>query len=64
MKYEEEIKKRCSYMNISGEVEKLRMHDSAKAVFKYYEERHGTDWKSMIIETSPIFLSPAVLNKI
>ncbi len=61
--YEEEINTRCSYMNISGEEEKLRMLDSAKAIFKYYEVRHGTDWKSMMIETSPIFLSPAILNK-
>ncbi len=41
--YEEEIKTCSSYMNISGEVEKLRMLDSAKAIFKYYKERHGTD---------------------
>jgi hypothetical protein len=41
--YEEEIKTHCSYMIISGEVEKLRMLDSAKAIFKYYEERHGMD---------------------
>jgi hypothetical protein len=61
--YEEEIKTSCSYMNISGELENLRMLDSAKAIFKYHEERHGTDWKSMMIETSPIFLSPAILNK-
>ncbi len=32
--YEEEIKTRCSYMNISGEVEKLRMLDSAKSYFQ------------------------------
>jgi hypothetical protein len=50
-------------MNISGEVENLWMLDSAKAFFKYYKERHGTDWKSMMIETSPIFLSPTILNK-
>jgi hypothetical protein len=41
----------------------MRMLDSAKAIFKYYEERHRMDWKSMMIETSPIFLSPAILNK-
>jgi hypothetical protein len=62
--YEEEIKTCCFYMNISGEVEKLLMPDSAKAIFKYYDKRHGTDKKSMMIETSPIFLSPAIFNKI
>ncbi len=61
--YEEEIKTCCSYMNTSGEVEKLQMLDSAKAIFKYYKERHGSDWKSMMIETSPIFLSLAILDK-
>ncbi len=50
-------------MNISGEVEKLRMLDSAKTIFKYYKKRHGMDWKSMMIETSTIFLSLAILNK-
>ena len=61
--HEEEIKTCCSYMNISGEVEILRMLDSAKALVKYYKERHGVDWKSMMIETSPIFLFLAILNK-
>jgi hypothetical protein len=61
--YEDEIKTRFSFMNIDKEVENLRLLDSAKAIWKYYENKHGTDWRSMMIETSPIFLSPAILNK-
>jgi hypothetical protein len=28
-----------------------------------FTSRHCTDWKSMMREASPIFLSPAILNK-
>ncbi len=62
--FEEEVKRRCSYDKlVGGQVEKLLILDSVKAIFKYYEEIHGMDWKSMMRETSPIFLSPAILNK-
>jgi hypothetical protein len=41
----------------------LTLDDSIKSIFRYYEEQHCTDWKSMMRETSPIFLSPAILYK-
>ena len=34
-----------------------------KGIFNYFEELHRTDWISMMKETAPIFLSPAILNK-
>ena len=39
------------------------LDDSIKSIFRYYEEQLCMDWKSMMRETSPIFLSPAILNK-
>jgi hypothetical protein len=41
----------------------LTLDDSIKSFFRYYKEPHCMDWKSMMRETSPIFLSPAILNK-
>jgi hypothetical protein len=34
-----------------------------KGIFKYFKELHGTDWISIMKETVPIFLSPAIVNK-
>ncbi len=67
-KYEEEVKK-CFFdlldkKLIDVQVDNyLTVDDSIKSIFRYYEERHSTDWKSMMRETSPMFLSPAILNK-
>ncbi len=40
----------------------LTPDNSIKSIFRYYEELHCTDWKSMMRETSLIFLSLAILN--
>ncbi len=66
--YEEEVKK-CFFdlldkKQIDVQVDNyLTLDDSIKSIFRYYKERHCTDWKSMMRETLPIFLSPAILNK-
>ncbi len=39
------------------------LDDSIKSIFRYYKEQNSTDWKSMMRETLPIFISPAILNK-
>jgi hypothetical protein len=36
---------------------------NVKEIFRFYKELHDMDWKAMMRETSPIFLSPAILNK-
>ncbi len=65
---EEEVK-RC-FFDLSDEKQidiqvdhYLTLDDSIKSTFRYYEEQHCTDWKSMMRETLPIFLSPAIINK-
>jgi hypothetical protein len=66
--YEEEVK-RCFFdlldkKLIDVQVDNyLTLDNSIKSIFRYYEEQHCMDWKSMMRETSPIFLSPAILNK-
>ncbi len=66
--YEEEVK-RCFFdlsdkKQIDVQVDHyLTLEDSIKSIFRYYKEQHCTDWKSMMRETLPIFLSPAILTK-
>jgi hypothetical protein len=66
--YEEEVKK-CSF-DLSDkklidvqEDNYLTLGNRIKSIFRYYEEEHSTDWKSMMRETSPICIPPAILNK-
>jgi hypothetical protein len=66
--YEEEVKRRFFDLSDKKQIDVqvdnyLTVDDSIKSIFRYYEEQHCTDWKSMMRETSPIFLSPAILNK-
>jgi hypothetical protein len=66
--YEEEVKS-CFFdllddKQIDVQVDHhLTQDNSIKPIFRYYEEQHSMDRKSMMRETSPIFLSPAILNK-
>ena len=62
--YQEEVKIRCSNNENPNEelFDKLQVMD-VKGIFNYFKELHGTDWISMMKETAPIFLSPAILNK-
>jgi hypothetical protein len=41
----------------------LAFDNTIKSIVRHYEERHSMDWKSMMRETLPTFLSPAILNK-
>jgi hypothetical protein len=66
--YEEEAKK--SFFDLMDEnlidVQEdnyLILDNSIKSMFRYYKEQHSTDWKSMMRETLPIFIPPAILNK-
>jgi hypothetical protein len=66
--YEEEVKK-C-FFDLSDEMRihvqednSLTLDNSIKSIFRYYKERHSTDWKSMMRENVPIFISLAILNK-
>jgi hypothetical protein len=66
--YEEEVKRRffdlLDKKQIDVQVDHhLTLDNSIKSIFRYYEEQHCMDWKSIIRETLPIFLSPAILNK-
>jgi hypothetical protein len=66
--YEEEVKRHffdlLDKKKIDVQVDYyLTLDNSIKSIFRYYEEQHCTDWKSMMRETLPIFLSPAFLNK-
>jgi hypothetical protein len=63
-KYEEEVK-RC-YFDLSDKKliddNYLTLYNSIN-FFRYYEERHSTNWTSIMKEMLPIFISPVVLNK-
>ncbi len=66
--YEEEVKNSFFDLLDKKLIDKqednyLTLDDSIKSIFRYYKERHSTDWKSMTRRISPIFLSPAILNK-
>ncbi len=66
--YEEEIKKRFFNLLVEKLIEVqeddyLTLDDRIKSIFRYHEEQHNMDWKSMMTETLPLFLSPAILNK-
>jgi hypothetical protein len=66
--YEEEVKS-CFFdlldkKQIDIQVDHHLTHDdSIKSIFRYNKERHCTDWKSMMKETLPMFLPPAILNE-
>ncbi len=65
--YEEEVKRRFFDLSDEKQIDVqvdhyMTLNDSIKSIFRYYKEQHCTDWKSMMRETSPIFLSPAILN--
>jgi hypothetical protein len=64
-KYEEEVQRRFFDLSDEKLIDNiyLTFDDNIKSIFRYYEERHSTDWISMMRETSSIFLSPAILNK-
>jgi hypothetical protein len=66
--YEEEVKKH--FFDLSNkklinvqEDNYLTLDDSIKSIFRLYKEQHSTEWKSMMRETLPVFISPAILNK-
>jgi hypothetical protein len=66
--YEEEVKRRFFDLSDEKQIDVqvdhyLTLDNSIKSIFRYYKEQHCTDCKSMMRETSPIFLSPAILNK-
>jgi hypothetical protein len=66
--YEEEVKRRFFDFSDERQIDiqvdhYLTLDKSIKSSFRYYEEQHCTDWKSMMRETLPIFLSLAILNK-
>jgi hypothetical protein len=66
--YEEEVKRRFFDLSDQKEIDVqvdhyLTLDDSIKSIFRYYKEQHCTDWKSMMREMLPIFLSMAILNK-
>jgi hypothetical protein len=66
--YEEEVKSCFFDLSDKKQIDiqvdhHLTYDDSIKSIFRYYKEQHCRDWKSMMRETSPIFLSPAILNK-
>jgi hypothetical protein len=67
-KYQEEVKKRFfdlldKKLIDLQEDNYLTLDDSIKSIFRYYKEQHSMDWKSMMKETLPIFISLAILNK-
>jgi hypothetical protein len=37
--------------------------NNVKDIFRCYKELHDMDWRLMMKEKLPIFLSPAILNK-
>ncbi len=66
--YEVEVKRRFFDLSDKKQIDiqvdhYLTLDDSIKSIFRYYNEQHCKDWKSMMRETLPIFLSPAILNK-
>ncbi len=66
--YEEEVKRRFFDLSDKKQIDVqvdhyLTLDNSIKSIFRYYKEEHCTDWKSMMRETLPIFLSLAILNK-
>jgi hypothetical protein len=66
--YEEDVKK-CFFdlldkKQIDVQVDHHLTHDaSIKSIFRYYKEQHCMDWKLMMRETLPIFLSLTILNE-
>ncbi len=60
--YEEEVKTRFFDLLDEKQID-VQVDHYIKTIFRYYKEQHRTDWKSMMRETLPIFLSPAILNK-
>jgi len=66
--YEEEVKKRFHDILNNNKLQEKRENffpgeDNVKSIFGYYVERYDMDWRSMMKETSQIFLSPVILNK-
>ncbi len=63
--YEDEVKKRCYESLTQAGAENLMIFgNNFKDIFRFYKELHDMDWRAMMRETSPIFLSPAILNRI
>ncbi len=57
--YEEEVKRRFFDLLDEKQIEVqvdnyLTLDDSIKSIFRYYEERHCTDWKSWMIQVKKI----------
>ncbi len=66
--YEEEVKRHFFDLSDKKQIDVQVDHyltpdDSIKSICRYYKEQHCMDWKSMMRETLPIFLSLAMLNK-
>jgi hypothetical protein len=66
--YKEEVKSRFYDLSDEKQIDVqidhfLTLDDSIKSILRYYKEQHCTEWKSMMREMLPKFLSPAILNK-
>jgi hypothetical protein len=63
--YEDEVKK-CCYDSLTwvGAEILIIFGNNVKETFRLYGELHDMDWRTMMRETSPIFLLPTILNKI
>jgi hypothetical protein len=62
--YEDEVKKRCFKSLTQAEVDNLMIFgNNVKDFFRFYKELHDMNWRVVMRETLPIFLSPAILNE-
>jgi hypothetical protein len=62
--YEDEVKKSCYKSLTRAGAENLMIFgNNVKDIFRLYKKLHEMDWRAMMRETLPIFLSLAILNK-